>query len=213
MASSSARSAPRSIPKAHHGPGTPGIRATGIPGPNGGSPRTGRPPRTRRPGSLSTLPTEPPTDTPARELIDPPTEPPTDTPAGELIDPPTDPPTGELIDPPPDPPEDPRRRRKDSRDGQTEQNGKQRLPLRSPKKVRFQTVEEVEVDLEDGDTTRTPVGNRPAESLKVVEHGDLPYPEQHYVGRITDVLTDEKGHPYIAQKPNTRGSAPWPRSR
>ena len=170
------------------------------------------PPTDPTTGELIDPPTEPPPEPPAGALIDPPTEPPTDPTAGELIDPPTepppDPPAGELIDPPRDTPEDPRRRRKHRGDGQTEQNGKQRLPLRSPKKVRFQTVEEVEVDLEDGDTTRTPVGNRPAESLKVVEHGDLPYPEQHYVGRITDVLTDEKGHPYIAQKPQYQGRRP-----
>ena len=94
--------------------------------------------------------------------------------------------------------------------GEEPQEGpkKPRLPLRSPKKVRFQTVEEVEVDLETGDTTRTPVGNRPTESLTVVEHGDFPYPEQHYVGRITDVLTDEKGHPYIAQKAEYQGQRP-----
>ena len=89
-----------------------------------------------------------------------------------------------------------------------EEPKKQRLPIRFPKTVRFQTVEEVEVDLETGDTTRTPVGNRPAESLRVVERGESAHTEQHYAGRITDVLTDEKGHPYIAQKAEYQGQRP-----
>ena len=89
-----------------------------------------------------------------------------------------------------------------------EEPKKPRLPIRFPKTVRFQTVEEVEVDLETGDTTRTPVGNRPAESLRVVERGESPHTDQHYAGRITDVLTDEKGHPYIAQKAEYQGQRP-----
>ena len=187
-------------------------------------PPTEPPPPDPTTGELIDPPTEPPPPDPTtRELIDPPTEPPPpDPPTGEIIDPPTeppppdpppdppppDPPTGALIDPPGDTPEDPRRRRKDRRDGEAEQDGKQRLPVRFPKKVRFQTVEEVEVDLETGDTKRTPVGNQSANTLVVVEHGDLPYAEQHYVGRITDVLTDDQGHPYIAQKPQYQGRRP-----
>ena len=94
--------------------------------------------------------------------------------------------------------------------GEEPQEGpkKPRLPIRFPKTVRFQTVEEVEVDLETGDTTRTPVGNRPTESLRVVERGESPHTDQHYAGRITDVLTDEKGHPYIAQKAEYQGQRP-----
>ena len=94
--------------------------------------------------------------------------------------------------------------------GEEPQEGpkKPRLPIRFPKTVRFQTVEEVEVDLETGDTTRTPVGNRPAESLRVVERGESAHTDQHYAGRITDVLTDEKGHPYIAQKAEYQGQRP-----
>ena len=98
----------------------------------------------------------------------------------------------------------PRKRGEEPREGPK----KPRLPIRFPKTVRFQTVEEVEVDLETGDTTRTPVGNRPAESLRVVERGESPHTDQHYAGRITDVLTDEKGHPYIAQKAEYQGQRP-----
>ena len=102
----------------------------------------------------------------------------------------------------------PRLPRRKPREEHQEETEKRRLPLMSPKRVRFETVEEVEVDLETGDTTRTPVGNRPAKTLKVVEHGEAPHADQHYTGRITDVLTDEKGHPYVAQKAEHKGQRP-----
>ena len=98
--------------------------------------------------------------------------------------------------------------RRKPREEHQEETEKRHLPLRFPKKVRFQTVEEVEVDLESGDTTRTPVGNSPATTLKVVEHGELPHTAQHYTGRITDVLTDDEGHPYVAQKTDYQGRRP-----
>ena len=97
--------------------------------------------------------------------------------------------------------------RKRGEEPQEETTKRGRL-LVHPKKVAFETVEKVEVDLETGDTTRTPVGNRPAESLRVVERGESAHTEQHYAGRITDVLTDEKGHPYIAQKAEYQGQRP-----
>ena len=102
----------------------------------------------------------------------------------------------------------PRLPRRKPREEHQEETEKRRLPLMSPKKIRFETVEEVEVDLETGDTTRTPVGNRPAKTLKVVEHGEAPHADQHYTGRITDVLTDGQGHPYIAQKAEYQGQRP-----
>ena len=101
-----------------------------------------------------------------------------------------------------------RKRGEKSKEEPQEEPKKRRLPLRFPKKVRFQTVEEVEVDLETGDTKRTPVGNRPSESLKVVEHGELPQTDQRYAGRITDVVTDDQGRPYIAQNPKYQGQRP-----
>ena len=42
----------------------------------------------------------------------------------------------------------------------------------------------------------------------MVERGESPHTDQHYAGRITDVLTDEKGHPYIAQKAEYQGQRP-----
>ena len=99
----------------------------------------------------------------------------------------------------------PRRKREEEPQEKPE---KRRLPLRFPKTVRFRTVEDVEVDLETGHTKRTPVGNSPSESLKVVDYGELPHTDQHYAGRITDVLTDDQGHPYIAQNAEYKEQRP-----
>ncbi len=87
-----------------------------------------------------------------------------------------------------------------------EDKAEQRPPhLKYPKVVRFQTVEDVVVDLETGDTTRTPVGDLPSQTLEVVKYNPLPFSEQHYTGRITDVATDDQGHPFILQRGQFQG--------
>ena len=115
--------------------------------------------------------------------------------------PPAPPPT-----PKTDEPQPPRRRRR--REEEQGEPQKQRLPLMHPKKVAFETMEKVEVDLETGDTKRTPVGNLPEKTLEVLEYSDRPRTNQHYSGRITDVLTDEQGHPHVTQNTEYQGQRP-----
>ena len=105
-----------------------------------------------------------------------------------------------------DEPERPHLHRKgEERQEETTKRGR---PLVHPKKVRFETVEEEVVDLETADSVRKPIGNRPARTLEVVEHGSQPHTSQHYTGRIIDVLTDDQGHPYVVQKSQYQGQRP-----
>ena len=163
-------------------------------------------------------PPDTPTDTPPGYPPDTPTDTPpgyppdtpTDTPPGYPPDTPPDTPPGYPPDVPPDTPPDtptdtPRRRLPLRRGGSDQDDDARGLGLQYPKIVRFQTVEDVVVDLETGDTTRTPVGNLPTQTLEVVEHSQLPYTEQHYTGRITDVATDDQGHPFIVQRGQYQG--------
>ena len=102
---------------------------------------------------------------------------------------------------PDDPPGKSRRLRR-SRRGQKEEEGNKAGPelIEYPKKVRFETVEQVEVDLSTGGTTRRPIGNRPSQTLTVIERGKTPHSNRILRGRLSDVATDEQGHPSVRLK-------------
>ena len=77
-----------------------------------------------------------------------------------------------------------------------------------PRKAVFTTTEQVEVDLLTGEETRQPIGNLPAQTLKVTEWQATPILDQHLAGRVVDVKTDGAGRPVVEQRDTVKHTRP-----
>ena len=64
------------------------------------------------------------------------------------------------------------------------------------------------MDLLTGEETRQPIGNLPAQTLKVTEWQATPILDQHLAGRVVDVKTDGAGRPVVEQRDTVKHTRP-----
>ena len=110
--------------------------------------------------------------------------------------------------PPGDSTTDRRRRRDEDPEEITPEEEGAKLSDVHPRKAVFTTTEQVEVDLLTGEETRQPIGNLPAQTLKVTEWQATPILDQHLAGRVVDVKTDGAGRPVVEQRDTVKHTRP-----
>ena len=99
----------------------------------------------------------------------------------------------------------PRLPRRKPREEHQEETEKRRLPLMSPKRVRFETVEEVEVDLETGDTTRTRSATGPRKPSRWWSTVKRPTRTNTIPGALQTCSLTRRVTPTSPKRPSTRG--------